>query len=164
MILVELPYLTVAAGIFVCIMYFTAGLNSTAVNGLFFYLAFVGFMWFSVSFGQVIAYAFSIFTFSPYLFPLRSFCGTVAQAAVLNPFFTPFLILFAGVLIPPQTMTGFWKAWMYPLDPYHYFLEGVVTDALKPVTVVCQPSELIHFNLDPQYLYKKRRIIRIITP
>jgi len=66
---------------------------------------------------------------------------------VLNPFFTPFLILFAGVLIPPKSLPGFWRSWMYPLDPYHYFLEGVVTTVLNDVPVECKSSEFLRFNV-----------------
>eukprot|EP00026_Physarum_polycephalum_P000540 Phypoly_transcript_00541.p1 GENE.Phypoly_transcript_00541~~Phypoly_transcript_00541.p1 ORF type:complete len:1444 (+),score=259.70 Phypoly_transcript_00541:181-4512(+) len=130
-ILVEMPYLAINAALYVFLFYWTSGVESTNINGFYVYIAFVSFMWFSVSFGQVIA----------------AFCGTVAQAAVLNPFFTPFLIVFAGVLIQPKSLPHFWKAWMYPLDPYHYFLEGVVTTVLTPVNVVCKPKELIRFNV-----------------
>jgi len=134
-ILVELPYLAANAGIFILLFYFTAGLETTAINGFYVFIAFVAFMWFSVSFGQVIA----------------SFCGSVAQAAVLNPFFTPFLILFAGVLIPPKSLPHFWKSWMYPLDPYHYFLEGVVTTVLNNVPVVCKSKELLRFDIPANF-------------
>ncbi len=85
-------------------------------------------------------------------FFIRAFCATLVQASVLNPFFTPILILFAGVLVPPQAMPGFWRAWLYKIDPYHYFLEGVVTDVLQQVKVVCRPQELIPFRLNPTYL------------
>ena len=158
-ILVELPYLAANAGLFIILFYWTAGLQSTALNGFYVFIAFVSFMWFSVSFGQVIAYVFSpslspssLFLGTPsHFFVYRSFCASVAQAAVLNPFFTPFLILFAGVLIPPKSLPGFWRSWMYPLDPYHYFLEGVVTTVLSPVPVVCKQSELLRFNVGAGY-------------
>jgi len=41
---------------------------------------------------------------------------------------------------------------MYPLDPYHYFLEGVVTDVLDGLQVVCLKKELISVTLDPRFL------------
>lgn len=40
---------------------------------------------------------------------------------------------------------------MYPLDPYHYFLEGVVTDVLYEVPVTCNAKELISVTLNPKY-------------
>jgi ATP-binding cassette subfamily G (WHITE) protein 2 (SNQ2) len=55
-ILVELPYLAANAGLFILLFYWTAGLESSAINGFYVFIAFVAFMWFSVSFGQVIAY------------------------------------------------------------------------------------------------------------
>lgn len=39
----------------------------------------------------------------------RSFCSTLAQVAVLNPFFTPFLLMFAGLVQTPKQMPGFWR-------------------------------------------------------
>jgi ATP-binding cassette, subfamily G (WHITE), member 2, SNQ2 len=56
MILVELPYLALNAAVFVLLFYWTAGLESTGINGFYVFIAFVAFMWFAVSFGQVIAY------------------------------------------------------------------------------------------------------------
>lgn len=38
---------------------------------------------------------------------------------------------------------------MYPIDPYHYFLEGVVTDVLENVPIVCNSKELLHVPLNP---------------
>jgi ATP-binding cassette, subfamily G (WHITE), member 2, SNQ2 len=54
-ILVELPYLVANAAVFVLLFYWTAGLESTALNGFYIFIAFTAFMFFSVSFGQVIA-------------------------------------------------------------------------------------------------------------
>jgi len=135
MVLVELPYLAVTATAFVLISYWTANLESTAVRGFYYWITFIVFMFFCVSFGQVVA----------------SFCSTLAQVAVLNPFFTPFLLMFAGLVASPRTMTKFWRSWMYPLDPYHYFLEGVVTDVLQDVPIVCKAQELVQVALNPAF-------------
>lgn len=101
MVLVELPYLAVTASFFVIISYWTANLDSTAARGLYYWLAFIIFMFFCVSFGQVVA----------------SFCSTLAQVAVLNPFFTPFLLMFAGLVASPKTMPKFWRVCFYSLSP-----------------------------------------------
>eukprot|EP00026_Physarum_polycephalum_P000517 Phypoly_transcript_00518.p1 GENE.Phypoly_transcript_00518~~Phypoly_transcript_00518.p1 ORF type:complete len:1364 (+),score=213.76 Phypoly_transcript_00518:489-4580(+) len=132
---VEIPYLMCTAGIFVLLYYWTTGISSTPMNGFYYYIAFVNFMFFAVTFGQTIA----------------AFCATLVQAAVLNPFFMPILTLFAGVLVPPQSMPKFWRSWMYKIDPYHYFLEGVLTDILEHVQVNCKATEVISFKLNPAF-------------
>jgi len=38
---------------------------------------------------------------------------------------------------------------MYWVDPFHYFLEGVVTDVLYQQPVVCKADDLIPIKLDP---------------
>lgn len=38
---------------------------------------------------------------------------------------------------------------MYPLDPFHYFLEGVLTTVLSPVTVTCNDRDLLTYNVPP---------------
>ncbi len=71
---VEIPYLIATAGnvdrysngncvlidlfvgIFVLLYYWITGLNSTAMNGFYYYIAFVNFFFFAVTFGQSIAY------------------------------------------------------------------------------------------------------------
>jgi len=132
---VDVPYLIAAAGAFVVLSYWTANLDSTGINGFYYFITFINFFFFAVSFGQSIA----------------AFCATLVQASTLNPFFTPILILFAGVLVPPASMPGFWRSWMYKIDPYHYFLEGIVTDVLQEVKVQCKSKEFIPFKLDPSF-------------
>ncbi|KAJ3284582.1 hypothetical protein HK104_009867 [Borealophlyctis nickersoniae] len=135
MVLVELPYLLVCAALVVVAAYWTAGLETTAERGFYFWISFVLYIFFAVSFGQAIAAA----------------CSTLVQAAVMNPFFTSFLILFAGVLTPPESLVKFWRSWMYPLDPYHYFLEGVITDILHDVQVQCTPDDLVSITKAPGF-------------
>jgi len=111
MIVVELPYLVIAATLCVVCAYWSVGLDSTASNGFYFWIAFVVFMFMAVSFGQLIA----------------SMSPNVGLAMLILPIFNTFLFLFSGVLAPPSTLPHFWRSWMYPLDPFHYFLEGVLT-------------------------------------
>lgn len=55
-VLTEMPYLVVTCACFVLPGYWTVGLNSTGINGFYFYLINLMFMFFAVSFGQAIAY------------------------------------------------------------------------------------------------------------
>jgi hypothetical protein len=46
-------------------------------------------------------------------FMIASFSTTPTMAAVINPFFTSILILFAGIVQPPSAMPTFWSSWLY---------------------------------------------------
>jgi len=133
MIVVELPYLVLAATLCVVCCYWSVGLDSDASNGFYFWIAFVVFMFMVVAFGQLIA----------------SMSPNVGLAMLILPIFNTFLFLFSGVLAPASTLPHFWRSWMYPLDPFHYFLEGVVTTVLKPVVVTCNDRDLYTFNVPP---------------
>jgi hypothetical protein len=43
------------------------------------------------------------------------------------------------------------QSWMYWVDPFHYFLEGVVTDVLFSQPVVCDAKDYIPILLDPSH-------------
>ncbi|PRP76487.1 hypothetical protein PROFUN_15157 [Planoprotostelium fungivorum] len=147
MIVVEIPYLTLAATLCVVCCYWSVGLDSTPLNGFYFWIAFVVFMYMVVAFGQLIA----------------SMSPNVGLAMLILPIFNTFLFLFSGVLAPPSTLPYFWRSWcvsvalslflirlrMYPLDPFHYFLEGVLTTVLQPLTIVCSERDLHTYNVPP---------------
>ncbi|KAI8908139.1 ABC transporter G family protein [Powellomyces hirtus] len=132
-VVTELPYLVVTGAVCFGVSYWTAGLDTTAERGFYFFLMFVVYLFFAVSLGQAVA----------------AFCANIVQASIVNPFIFSFLVLFCGVLIPPQAMIRFWKVWMYPLDPYRYLMEGFVTNVLHDVTVTCSDEDLIHFKTPP---------------
>jgi hypothetical protein len=64
-------------------------------------------------------------------FLVSSFCATLAQVAVLNPFFTPFLLMFAGLVAAPSTMPKFWRVCLplslslSPSCTYYYLVMDV---------------------------------------
>eukprot|EP01117_Protostelium_nocturnum_P006316 TRINITY_DN227_c0_g1_i1.p1 TRINITY_DN227_c0_g1~~TRINITY_DN227_c0_g1_i1.p1 ORF type:complete len:1474 (-),score=463.74 TRINITY_DN227_c0_g1_i1:47-4363(-) len=130
-VIVELPYLIVAGTLAMVCSYWTAGLDSTAGNGFYFWITYVLFLFYCVSFGQAIA----------------AICLNIFQAMLLLPLLVVFLFLFCGVLQPPSQLPYFWRSWMYPLDPFHYFLEGMVVDILNETKVVCTQSD--YFIVQP---------------
>ncbi|KAI7870736.1 ABC-2 type transporter-domain-containing protein [Spinellus fusiger] len=132
-ILVELPYIIFLSTIFLVCFYWTVGLDTTADRIGYFYIHFNVFLFYSVSLGYTIA----------------AFSNTPSMAAVINPFFNAILILFAGIMQPPSAMPAFWRSWMYWLDPYHYFIEGMVTNVLADVKVVCTDDDYLHFRPPP---------------
>ncbi|KAJ3022526.1 hypothetical protein HKX48_005943 [Thoreauomyces humboldtii] len=125
----EIPYIIATTVICFCASFWTAGLETTPARNIFFFLMFCLYMIYAVSLGQAVASA----------------CSNIVQASILNPFLFSFLVLFCGVLIPPQAMVHFWKSWLYPLDPYHYLLEGLVVNVLHDVPVVCTAEDLLRF-------------------
>ncbi|KAI9312444.1 ABC-2 type transporter-domain-containing protein [Dichotomocladium elegans] len=132
-ILVEIPYIWVFDAIFMFCFYWTAGLQNTSDRAGYFYLLFGSFLGFSISFGQLIA----------------AFSTTPTMAAVINPFFSSILILFAGLMQPPEKMPHFWNAWMYWLDPYHYLIEGFIVNELHDFKVNCRDEDILAFHPPP---------------
>eukprot|EP01117_Protostelium_nocturnum_P006317 TRINITY_DN227_c0_g2_i2.p1 TRINITY_DN227_c0_g2~~TRINITY_DN227_c0_g2_i2.p1 ORF type:complete len:1432 (-),score=505.14 TRINITY_DN227_c0_g2_i2:66-4361(-) len=126
-VVVELPYLVVAGTLAMVCSYWSAGLDSTAGNGFYFWITYVLFLFYCVSFGQAIA----------------AICAHIFQAFLLLPLLVVFLFLFCGVLQPPSQLPYFWRSWMYPLDPFHYFLEGMVVDILQETRVSCNPTDFL---------------------
>jgi ABC-type multidrug transport system ATPase subunit/ABC-type multidrug transport system permease subunit len=132
-ILVEIPYLIGLSVMFMLFYYWTTGLQNESARVGFFFIHFVVYLFHSVSFGYTIAAA----------------CETGTQAAVLNPFFTTILYLFSGLFQPPSNMPKFWSSWLYWLDPYHYFVSGLVTNSLEGVEVQCGESDFIKIKAPP---------------
>eukprot|EP01113_Clastostelium_recurvatum_P049931 TRINITY_DN9334_c0_g1_i3.p1 TRINITY_DN9334_c0_g1~~TRINITY_DN9334_c0_g1_i3.p1 ORF type:complete len:1492 (-),score=487.16 TRINITY_DN9334_c0_g1_i3:90-4565(-) len=130
LILVELPYLLVAASLAVLCSYWLANLDTgSAMDGFFFWIAFVFFIWYCHSFGQLVGAA------SP----------NFGVALLVLPIFLTIFFLFAGALSPPSSLPRFWQ-WVYWVDPFHYFLESVITTVFHNITVVCDDRDLYKFN------------------
>eukprot|EP01114_Cavostelium_apophysatum_P016393 TRINITY_DN464_c0_g2_i1.p1 TRINITY_DN464_c0_g2~~TRINITY_DN464_c0_g2_i1.p1 ORF type:complete len:1450 (+),score=441.85 TRINITY_DN464_c0_g2_i1:26-4351(+) len=129
-IFVELPYLATAASLCCVAIYWSANLDSTPIHGFYFWIMFVVFMFFCVSFGQLIA------AISP----------NFMVAMSILPILITILIQNAGVLNPPKSIPKFWKSWVYYINPYHYFMEGVVSVVLDQVPVICNEEDFFTFS------------------
>ncbi|ORX88633.1 hypothetical protein K493DRAFT_384766 [Basidiobolus meristosporus CBS 931.73] len=126
----ELPYLFVTVTIFWLIFYWISGFNGASGRAFYSWLMYIIFGFFCVSLGQMIA----------------SFSTSKPMAALLNPFFFSMLNLFCGVVVPYNSLPGFWKAWMYWIDPFHYWVEGLVVNELHGLPVNCASNEFVTFN------------------
>ncbi|GAA5811509.1 hypothetical protein MFLAVUS_004946 [Mucor flavus] len=126
-ILVEIPYLIGNSALFMFFYYWTTGLQNESARIGYFFVLFVVYLFHSISLGLAIA----------------SVCDSATMAGVLNPFFITILLLFAGIFQPPAAMPSFWSSWMYSLNPYHYIVEGLITNALDGVKVICGESDFI---------------------
>jgi ATP-binding cassette subfamily G (WHITE) protein 2 (SNQ2) len=134
MFLVEIPYLVLAASLCIICCYWASGFDvGDNFDGFYFWIAFVLFIIYCHSFGMFVAAA------SPHM----------AVAMIILPILITFLFLFAGVLTPPSQMPKFWESWMYHLDPFRYFMEGVITTALAPVTIICTKDDFLRFYAPP---------------
>jgi ATP-binding cassette subfamily G (WHITE) protein 2 (SNQ2) len=130
MVIAEIPYsLLCTLGFFICI-YFPVGLDNRAPRaGYQFFIILICEM-FSVILGQLIA------ALTPNFF----------IASLLNPFIIVVFAVFCGVTIPKPNIPGFWRAWLYQLDPFTRLIGGMVVTELHEKPVVCEEFEFSSFR------------------
>ena len=63
-------------------------------------------------------------------------------SSLLNPFIIIVFALFCGVTIAKPQIPGFWRAWLYQLDPFTRLVGGMVVTELHGRPVVCSLKEL----------------------
>jgi ABC-type multidrug transport system permease subunit len=88
---------------------------------------------FSVSLGQGIA----ALTATPFI------------AALTNPFIIVVFALFCGVAVPYPQIPGFWRAWLYQLDPFTRLIGGMVVTEMHDRPVQCTSVEYNTFTSTP---------------
>ncbi|ODQ57422.1 hypothetical protein WICANDRAFT_57680 [Wickerhamomyces anomalus NRRL Y-366-8] len=54
-------------------------------------------------------------------------------------------LTFCGVLVGPKALPGFW-IFMYRANPFTYFIDGFLSNALANNRVQCSTQEYVHFN------------------
>lgn len=129
----EIPYSIACGLLYWVLMVYPMGYGhgSAGINGTGFQLLIILFMLlFGVSCGQMVA------ALSP----------SVQVAVLFNPFITLVLSTFCGVTIPYPAMGKFWKAWLYPLNPYTRTLAAMVSTELHGLVIRCKPDEFAIFN------------------
>ncbi|KAI9499206.1 ABC-2 type transporter-domain-containing protein [Zychaea mexicana] len=129
-VLVEIPYILFFCAFFMCGFYWTAGLVNTSEACGYFYVMLIFFVFWAVTLGFVIAGA----------------AENPLMASVINPIIISMLILFAGLMQPPSSMPHFWSSWMYWLDPFHYYIEGLAVNELENLPVVCNDDDYVSFT------------------
>ncbi|KAI9264255.1 ABC-2 type transporter-domain-containing protein [Phascolomyces articulosus] len=128
-VVVEIIYGLFFAAFFLCSIYWSAGLvNVSEAVGFFYIMLFSCIVW-SAILGFIIA----------------SLGEHEIMAAVLNTLVMVILILFAGLMQPPDAMPNFYSAWLYWINPFHYYTEGLLVNEMKHLTVECKPKDLIQF-------------------
>lgn len=130
MVCAEMPYsLLCAVTFFVCI-YYPAGFQTASSRaGYQFFIILITEV-FSVTLGQMVA----ALTPSSFI------------SSLVNPFIVITFALFCGVAVPKPRIPGFWRAWLYQLDPFTRLVGGMVVTELHGRTVTCKPTELNSFT------------------
>lgn len=130
MVLAEMPYSVLCAAAFFLPIYYIPGFQSASSRaGYQFFIVLITEV-FSVTLAQMI----SALTPSTFI------------AVLLNPFIIIIFALFCGVAIPKPQIPGFWRAWLYQLDPFTRLIGGMVVTELHDRPVVCQPQEFNRFT------------------
>ncbi|KAK5134770.1 hypothetical protein LTR08_006145 [Meristemomyces frigidus] len=133
MVLAEMPYSLLCAVAFFLPIYYIPGFNPSASRAGYNFLVVLITELFSVTLAQTI----SALTPSTFI------------AVLLNPFVIIVFALFCGVTIPKPQIPGFWRAWLYQLDPFTRLIAGLVSTELHGLKVVCKPDELNRFTSPP---------------
>ncbi|KAG0748729.1 hypothetical protein G6F57_001161 [Rhizopus arrhizus] len=132
-VLVEIPYVLFFSAVFTFGFYWTIGMKNTPEAGGYFYILFSVMISWAVTLGFVIA----------------SITEIPTMAAVLNPLIVTILILFSGMMQFPKDLPRFWSSWMYWLDPFHYYVEGLIVNEMEDLVVNCTEEDLLRFTPPP---------------
>nr|OQO25009.1 hypothetical protein B0A51_06858 [Rachicladosporium sp. CCFEE 5018] len=130
MVLGEMPYSLVCAVGFFLPLYYIPGFNSAPSRaGYNFFVVLVTEV-FAVTLAQMV----SALTPSTFI------------AMLLNPPIIIVFALFCGVAVPKPQIPGFWRAWLYQLDPFTRLISGLVSTELHQLPVTCTQAELNTFT------------------
>jgi ABC-type multidrug transport system ATPase subunit/ABC-type multidrug transport system permease subunit len=130
MVIAEMPYSILCAVCFFLPLYYIPGFQSDSSRaGYQFFMILITEI-FSVTLGQMIS----------------ALTPNSLIASQMNPPITIIFSLFCGVAIPKPQMPGFWRAWLYQLDPFTRLIGGMVVTELHGRDVFCSPAELNHFQ------------------
>ncbi|KAF2734360.1 ABC transporter [Polyplosphaeria fusca] len=130
MVVAEMPYSILCAVSFFLPLYYIPGLNSaTSRAGYQFFIILITEI-FSVTLGQAIA----AITPTPFI------------SSLVNPFVIIIFALFCGVTIPKPLIPGFWRAWLYQLNPFTRLIGGMIVTELHERPVECTSMEFNSFQ------------------
>ena len=126
--LVELPFTIIAAITFTVVFYFMVGLRASRFG--YFFLASILIQIFSVMFGIMMGT----------IIKSENFARTLISAifSLLN--------VLSGFFIRKPEMPKWWR-WSTWVNPFSYYLSGVVVNEMSGRTLVCEPNELGQFQL-----------------
>ncbi|KAH8674955.1 ABC-2 type transporter [Ilyonectria robusta] len=132
-VLTEIPMSIVSGTLYFLLWYFPTGLPVTASVSGYVYLMTILWSLFMASWGQWIA----------------SFGPKYASISNILPFFFCITALVNGVFVPYSALPGFWKYWLYYINPATWLSRGLLSTILPLVSVACSEPEFAHFDPPP---------------
>ncbi|KAK0708091.1 ABC-2 type transporter-domain-containing protein [Lasiosphaeris hirsuta] len=133
MVVAELPCSVLCAACFFLPIYYMPGLQTESSRAGYQFIMVLITELFSVTMAQALS------ALTPSLFVSSQF----------DPVIMITFALFCGITIPATQMPGFWRAWLYQLDPFTRLIGGMAVTALHDLPVVCRGVELNVFNAPP---------------
>ncbi|KAJ5570242.1 ABC multidrug transporter atrF [Penicillium hispanicum] len=126
----EIPAAIVTSVVYWLLWYFPVGLSTDSSNAGYVFLMSMLFFLFQASWGQWIC----------------AFAPSFTVIANVLPFFFVMVNLFNGIVRPYSLYPVFWKYWMYYVNPVTWWLRGVLSAILPPVTIECAKQEVTRFT------------------
>ncbi|GAA5847541.1 hypothetical protein JCM3766R1_000227 [Sporobolomyces carnicolor] len=126
----ETPYSILCSVVFFLLLYYPMGFNTDSNRAGYAFAFILLVEMFAVTLGQAVA----------------ALAPTIYSAAMTNPFLLVIFSLFCGVTVPPNVMPAFFRSWLYHLDPFTYIIEGLVTNELHNLPIVCKEREFRLFS------------------
>lgn len=126
--LVEIPFTAVAAVCFTVVFYFLVGLDAARFG--YFFLAAQLLYYFAVMLGVMLA----------------SITPTIALAEMIASSITSVFNVLSGFFITKNAMPVWWR-WSTWVNPFFYYLAGIVQNQMEDRDFRCEPSELLAFRL-----------------
>lgn len=128
-VIVEIPFVFLGSTLLFLCFYFTIGVSATPSIAGVFYLNYLLFSLYYLTFGLWLIYS----------------CSDLETAHVFVAFLFSFTVSFCGVMQPKELMPKFWL-FMYRISPYTYFVETFVSLVMHDKPIVCQSTELALFH------------------
>lgn len=130
--LVEVPFTAVATTVFTVVFYFMVGLDPSRF--FYFFLAAQLLYFFSVMLGVVLA----------------SITPNPALALMIASSVTSVFNVLSGFFIRKNDMPVWWR-WSTWINPFAYYLSGIVQNQMEGQVFTCTPDELLRFQLPQSF-------------
>lgn len=129
----EIPAAIVTGLVYWLLWYYPVGFPTDSSNAGYVFLMSMLFFLFQASWGQWIC----------------AFAPSFTVISNVLPFFFVMVNLFNGIVRPYSAYPVFWKYWMYYVNPVTWWLRGVLSSVLPPVTIECGRNEVTRFTPPP---------------
>ncbi|KAJ5622871.1 ABC multidrug transporter atrF [Penicillium lividum] len=126
----EIPAAIISGLIYWLLWYYPVGLPTDSSSAGYVFLMSMLFFLFQASWGQWIC----------------AFAPSFTVISNVLPFFFVMVNLFNGIVRPYADYPVFWKYWMYYVNPVTWWLRGVLSAILPPVTITCAEGETTKFT------------------